>query len=74
MDRSSLHGRKWNSTAIMVGDEPLGMLARDVKTNEKKKGVSPFLSHFFLLFILCSASVFKLFEILKTLVIMLEMK
>lgn len=40
MDRSILHGRKWNSTAIMVGDEPLGVLARDVKTNEKKKRVS----------------------------------
>lgn len=24
----------------MVGDEPLGVLARDVKTNEKKKRVS----------------------------------
>lgn len=40
MDRSSLHGRKWNSTAIMVSDEPLGVLASDAKTSDKKKSVS----------------------------------
>lgn len=35
-----MHGRKWNSTAVMVGDKPLGVLARDAKTSEKKKRVS----------------------------------
>lgn len=29
--------RKWNTTAIMVHDKPLCVLARDAKTSEKGK-------------------------------------